>query len=142
MNVTTTAALFKALGDPTRVRMVRLLASRRVEICNCEFVDALLEPQPNVSRHLGMLVQAGLVTERRDGRWTYYGLAPTALASALGATLAGVEDAQAQEDGRRLRTRLALRRGGRCVVGIQTTLRPSASVPKPQPSQRRRRMVS
>jgi ArsR family transcriptional regulator len=141
MDVNTTAALFKALGDPTRVRIVRLLAARRVELCNCEFVDALLEPQPNVSRHLAVLVQAGLVTERREGRWTYYGLASTAPASALGATLAEVEDVQAQDDGRRLRTRLALRRGGRCVVGIQATLRSSASVSKPQPSQRRRRMI-
>jgi ArsR family transcriptional regulator len=141
MNVSTAATLFKALGDPTRVRIVRLLASRRVEICNCEFVDTLLEPQPNISRHLAVLVQAGLVTERRDGRWTYYGLAPTAPASALGTTLAEVKDAQAQDDGRRLRTRLALRRGGRCVVGIRTMLRSSASVPRPQPSQRRRRMI-
>jgi ArsR family transcriptional regulator len=141
MDINTTAALFKALGDPTRVRIVRLLASRRAELCNCEFVDALLEPQPNVSRHLAVLVHAGLITERRDGRWTYYGLASTAPVSALGATLAEVEDTQAQEDGRRLRTRLALRRGGRCVVGIQATLKPSASVSKPQPSQRRRRMT-
>jgi ArsR family transcriptional regulator, arsenate/arsenite/antimonite-responsive transcriptional repressor len=141
MNVSAAATLFKALGDPTRVRLVRLLASRRVEICNCEFVDALLEPQPNISRHLAVLVRAGLVTERRDGRWTYYDLASTAPASALGATLAEVKDAQAQDDGRRLRTRLARRRGGRCVIGIQTTLRASASVPKPQPSQRRRRMI-
>jgi ArsR family transcriptional regulator len=141
MDIKATAALFKALGDPTRVRIVRLLAARRVEICNCELVDALLEPQPNVSRHLGVLVQAGLVTERRDGRWIYYGLAPMAPASALGASLAAVEDAQAQDDGRRLRTRLALRRGGRCVVGLQTTLRSSTSVSKPQPSRRRRKVL-
>jgi ArsR family transcriptional regulator len=138
MDVTATAAVFRALGDPTRVRIVRLLVSRRVEICNCEFVDALLETQPNVSRHLAALVQAGLVTERREGRWTYYGLASTGPAAAVSATLANVEDTQAQDDGRRLRTRLALRRGGRCVVGIQATPRSLASVSKRQPSKRRR----
>jgi ArsR family transcriptional regulator len=121
MQLTDAMACFKALGDPIRLRLVYLLvAIPGIELCNCEFVDALEEPQPNVSRHLKILTQAGLIHERHDGRWVYYRWAtdePTI--APLIAVLAGFEDPLTHEDLRRLRRRLTLRQEGKCVLGVQ-----------------------
>ena len=123
MKTTDAAELFKALGEPIRLRLVYLLvAAKGKELCNCEFVDALEEPQPNISRHLKILAQAGLVHERRDGRWTYYGLATDEPAvAALTPVVADIKDPPLQEDVRRLRERLAIRQAGKCVLGVQKT---------------------
>ena len=64
----------KALSDPTRLRMLRLLAVNRSQMCVCEFVDTLQERQYNVSKHLKILEQAGLIEGEREGRFLYYGL--------------------------------------------------------------------
>lgn len=121
--MTDAAALFKALGEPIRLRLVHLLTvAKGKELCNCEFVDALEEPQPNVSRHLKILTQAGLLQERRDGRWIYYDLTTDEPAVAtLTAVVASLKDPLLQEDVRRLRERLAIRQGGKCVLGVQKT---------------------
>ena len=66
--------LFKALGDPVRLRLFCLL-SLKGELCVCHLTRALCLPQSTISRHLGVLRSAGLVTARRDGRWMYYQLA-------------------------------------------------------------------
>lgn len=65
----------QALADPTRIRIMRLLCER--ELCVCELVVALEEPQYKVSRHLGVLKHAGLVRDRREGSWMHYAIAPT-----------------------------------------------------------------
>ncbi|MGA7617390.1 MAG: metalloregulator ArsR/SmtB family transcription factor, partial [Thermoanaerobaculia bacterium] len=65
--------LFGALADPTRLRILNLLAAG--EICVCYFVEVLGEPQPKISRHLAYLRRSGLVETRRDGKWIHYGLA-------------------------------------------------------------------
>lgn len=70
------AEIFKALGEPVRLRLYSLLASSG-EVCVCHLTDALELPQSTVSRHLGVLRHAGLVTTRRDGKWMYYQLADT-----------------------------------------------------------------
>lgn len=121
MKVADAVDLFKALGEPIRLRLVHLLAAvKGKELCNCEFVDALEEPQPNVSRHLKILTQAGLLQERRDGRWIYYGLITDESAvAALTAVIATLKDQVLQEDVRRLRERLVIRQGGKCVLGVQ-----------------------
>jgi ArsR family transcriptional regulator len=121
MQLTQATAYFKALGDPIRLRLVHLLvATRDIELCNCEFVDALEEPQPNVSRHLKILTQAGLIHERHEGRWVYYRCATDESAVAiLTAVLMELQDPQVQEDLRRLRQRLTLRQEGKCVLGVQ-----------------------
>ncbi|MCJ7752228.1 MAG: metalloregulator ArsR/SmtB family transcription factor [Armatimonadetes bacterium] len=67
--------LLKALADPTRVRIVHLLRGRD-ELCVCELVDALDIPQYSVSRHLGVLKAAGLLTDWRQGKWMHYRLDP------------------------------------------------------------------
>ena len=65
-------ALFKALADATRLRILALLVGG--EICVCEMHDALKLPQPTVSRHLAYLRRAGLVETRREGLWIHYRL--------------------------------------------------------------------
>ncbi len=64
------AEIFKALAEPNRVRILAALSSRRA--CVCELSQALALNQPNVSRHLRILKDVGLVTSRRRGAWTDY----------------------------------------------------------------------
>lgn len=73
-----TAALFKALGDPARVRIVNLLASKGGEACACEFEPALGLSQPTVSHHLKKLTEAGLLGREQRGRWAYFSINPEA----------------------------------------------------------------
>jgi len=65
--------LFRALADPTRLRLLNLIADR--EICVCYFVEILRISQPKVSRHLAYLRRAGIVASRREGKWMHYRLA-------------------------------------------------------------------
>ena len=62
--------LFKTLSDPTRLRLLNLLAGG--ETCVCELTDTLGVVQPKVSRHLARLKRAGLVDARRNGKWIHY----------------------------------------------------------------------
>jgi len=68
------AEVHRALGDPTRLRILALLRVR--EACVCELVARLPISQPAVSQHLRRLRQAGLVQERRHKYWTYYAIPP------------------------------------------------------------------
>ena len=77
-----TAALFKALGDPTRVRIVNLLARNPESVCVCELTPTLGLSQPTVSHHLKKLVQAGLLRREQRGVWAFYSLDREALARA------------------------------------------------------------
>lgn len=67
---------FRALSDPKRLRIIGLLRDR--EVCVCDLMTALKMSQPMVSRHLAYLRRAGLVRDRRDGRWRHYSLAKPA----------------------------------------------------------------
>jgi ArsR family transcriptional regulator len=69
-----TAALFKALGDPARVRIVNLLARSPEAACVCEITPAVGLSQPTVSHHLKKLVQAGLLQREQRGVWAFYRL--------------------------------------------------------------------
>lgn len=83
---TALAAQAKALGDPTRLAIVSLLAAR--EHCVCDLLTVLRLPQSTCSHHLGVLKRAGLIRGRqdaRDGRWTYYSLDATAASTLRGA---------------------------------------------------------
>jgi len=68
-----TSELFKALADETRLRILALLT--RGELCVCELTAVLGVGQSKASRHLAVLRNAGLVTDRRHGMWVYYSLA-------------------------------------------------------------------
>jgi ArsR family transcriptional regulator len=67
--------LFRALADPTRLRLVLLLTAEG-ELCVCELTHALAEIQPKISRHLATLRESGIVLDRRDGLWIHYRLNP------------------------------------------------------------------
>lgn len=71
----TAPALFQALSDPTRLRIIALLTAEG-ELCVCELTHALSLSQPMISRHLGQLRATGLVDDRRAGKWIYYRLHP------------------------------------------------------------------
>jgi ArsR family transcriptional regulator len=64
--------LFRALADPTRLRLLNLIADR--EICVCYLVEVLRTSQPKISRHLAYLRKAGIVAARREGKWMHYRL--------------------------------------------------------------------
>lgn len=64
--------LFSALADPTRLRLLNLIAGR--EVCVCYLVEILRQGQPKISRHLAYLRRAGIVAARRDGKWMHYRL--------------------------------------------------------------------
>ena len=83
MNFDATAEIFKALGDPHRLRALHFLATADVGccttgqgICTCDVQDVLGLSQPTVSHHMKILVEAGLVDAEKRGRWTYYTLSP------------------------------------------------------------------
>lgn len=78
------AKALRALGDPGRLRLLALISRR--ELCVCHLISALKQPQPTVSRQLGVLKAAGLVQSRRDGSWVHYRVA-TRLAPAVAAVL-------------------------------------------------------
>jgi ArsR family transcriptional regulator len=73
------ARWFQALSDETRVRIVEMLAGG--ERCVCELQSALDAYQSRLSFHLRRLKDAGLVIDRKEGRWVYYSLDPEALES-------------------------------------------------------------
>ena len=64
--------MFKALSDETRLRIIKLL--EQGELCVCDITAALDMVQPKVSFHLGTLKEAGLIKDRKDGRWIHYSL--------------------------------------------------------------------
>lgn len=69
-----TATLFKALGDPHRVKIVNLLATSQEPVCVCEITETVGLSQPTVSFHLKKLTSAGLLKRERRGTWGYYSI--------------------------------------------------------------------
>ena len=81
------ARLLKALADPTRLRLVSMVAAHQDgEACVCDLTEPLGLTQPTISHHLKILVQAGIFTRDKRGVWAYYALVPSAL-DALAAVL-------------------------------------------------------
>ena len=76
------ARKFKALGDPTRVRLLSLIAAHNErEACICDLTEPVGLSQPTVSHHMKQLADAGLVTREQRGKWAYYRIVDDALAS-------------------------------------------------------------
>jgi ArsR family transcriptional regulator len=99
--------LFQALGDRTRLRILGLLLTG--EVCVCDIHESLKIPQPKASRHLAYLRRSGLVDTRRDGLWVHYRLAHgadpvlAAITDAVRHALTHVD--VVQKDGERLKNR-------------------------------------
>lgn len=80
------AALFKAMADPARLRLLSLVAAHEDgEACVCDLTAPVGLSQPTVSHHLKILVDAGLLTRDKRGVWAYYRLVPERLAQAAAA---------------------------------------------------------
>ncbi len=81
------ARLLKALADPTRLRLVSMVAAHEGgEACVCELTEPLGLTQPTISHHLKVLVDAGIFTRDKRGVWAYYALVPSTM-NALSAVL-------------------------------------------------------
>jgi ArsR family transcriptional regulator len=112
-------AIGRALADSTRVRIVAAL--RNGELCVCELVDALGISQSSLSSHLQICRQSGVVTTRKESRWIYYSLSTRygSLIERIFSELQTVgRDEQLRSDTMRLKKRLRMRQGGRCVLGF------------------------
>jgi ArsR family transcriptional regulator, arsenate/arsenite/antimonite-responsive transcriptional repressor len=75
-----TAQLFRALGDPARVRILNVLATSEEPVCVCHLVEPLGLTQPTVSHHLKTLTDVGLLDRRQRGKWAFFSLKPGAAA--------------------------------------------------------------
>jgi ArsR family transcriptional regulator len=74
------AHILKALADPTRLRLVSMVAAHDGgEACVCELTDPLGLTQPTISHHLKILVDAGIFTRDKRGKWAYYAIVPATL---------------------------------------------------------------
>ncbi|MEJ3405983.1 metalloregulator ArsR/SmtB family transcription factor [Rathayibacter sp. YIM 133350] len=79
-NAENTALLFKALADPTRLRLLSIVAaSEGEEACVCDLTDPIGLSQPTISHHLKILMDAGFLTRSKRGTWAYYALVPGSL---------------------------------------------------------------
>jgi len=79
------ARFFKALSDPTRLKIIKLLAEK--EMCVCEIMAALNLTQPNASHHLNLLEREGITKKRREGKWTIYKLSTTKILQLIESSL-------------------------------------------------------
>ncbi len=85
------AQVFKALGDPVRIRLVSLIGAHQGgEVCVCDLTTAFDLTQPTISHHLKVLRQAGIIDSERRGTWVYYRLVPAAL-DRVAALLSGAD---------------------------------------------------
>jgi ArsR family transcriptional regulator len=76
----TLAGTLKALADPTRLRLISLVAAHQDgEACVCDLTEPVGLTQPTVSHHLKVLVDADILTREQRGRWAYYRLVPRTL---------------------------------------------------------------
>lgn len=112
--------VFQAIADPTRVRIIRLMAQNKGEVCSCELVDSLQEPEYKISRHLKVLKSYGLITAERDGKWVYHGLIKDEkFLKSLHRSVLEFPDTNMifAKDQNRFLKRIKLRKSGRCQVG-------------------------
>lgn len=81
------AGVLKALAEPTRLRLISLIAAHGVDgqACVCDLTEPVGLSQPTVSHHLKVLADAGLIVREQRGKWAYYSLVPGALEAIAGA---------------------------------------------------------
>jgi ArsR family transcriptional regulator, arsenate/arsenite/antimonite-responsive transcriptional repressor len=111
---------YKAIGEETRLRIMRLIIKAQVEICACEIIDVLEKPQYTVSKNLGILASAGLILEHRDGRMMFYKLIDDdSFNKTIFENIKQIDSKSNpvfENDFKRLEKRMALRKDGKCVA--------------------------
>jgi ArsR family transcriptional regulator len=114
--------IFKALSDAMRLRIICVLIKADTELCVCEIMDSLQENQYNISRHLKVLLNANMVEERKEGRWTLYSLVNTdaQFQPLLRQAIRAIPEKFLARDYARLCQRLSFRTQGKCVIGMNT----------------------
>lgn len=125
--------IFKALGDETRLRLVNLFLQTDEELCVCEMVDALELPQYQISKHLTILKNAGLLKASREGTWVYYRLdreESPLLRDLFKVLQRHLTKRIFEKDAAKLAQRLALRQNGKCVVGFVSAIDLKRARPK------------
>lgn len=112
----------KSLGDVTRLKIIRLLCEAGEELCVCEIMDAIEDSHSNVSRHLKIMRAAGLVKEKKEGRWAYFSLADpdSPFHRNLLQAVRNMPVEKFTDDIERLKLRLSLREGEKCVDGLKS----------------------
>ena len=76
------AHMFTALSDPVRIKIVSLVASSNAgEVCACDLIGPVGKSQPTISHHTKILVEAGLLSAQKRGRWVWYRIVPERLAA-------------------------------------------------------------
>jgi ArsR family transcriptional regulator len=137
MRLRQAAYVFHALSDPTRIRIFNLLLQAGSDLAVGELVDALEERQYNVSKHLRILKTAGLVTERREGRFVLYGVAHFRDSLLLNVcdAIRHLPEEDLRRDREELVRRLLLRADGRTTVGLAKPHLASGRRPPPDPEE-------
>ncbi len=109
---------YKAIGEENRLRILRILLKAGTELCVCEIVDTLKKPQYTISKHLGILKNAELVEERRDGKLILYKAKNNeSLNKKIFDSIELVKNGEVFErDFSNLKARLDLRENGKIVV--------------------------
>ncbi len=112
----------KALGDVTRLKIIRLICEAKGDLCVCELMDAIEISHSNVSRHLKILKTSGIVRENKEGRWVHFYLAEpgSPFHKYLLLAVGNLPDDLFAADIERLQARLSLREDGKCVNGLQS----------------------
>lgn len=118
MSIDDSIQMFQALSDPTRLRIVRLMASFPDEqVCLCEFTSALRQSEANVSRHLKVLRHASLLEAEKSGRWVYHRIRKTKRAQRAYDFVKSLEDLTGlfNDDVRRMKLEMRMRKSSRCA---------------------------
>jgi ArsR family transcriptional regulator, arsenate/arsenite/antimonite-responsive transcriptional repressor len=117
--------IYKAIGEETRLRIMRLLIKAGKELCACEIIDVLDKPQYTISKNLGILVTAGLLAESRDGRMMFYKPIENEFNKTIFENIRLIKcksNPVFENDFTRLGKRLALRINGKCTEGCTSKL--------------------
>jgi ArsR family transcriptional regulator len=112
---------FKALSDKTRLKILWLLMKAETKVCVCEIMDSLEESHCNISRHLKILKHAGLVKEKKDGRWAYFSLPEQSspFQELIRQAILSIPEEYCFTHTQKLKLRLSLRENEKCVIGLK-----------------------
>jgi ArsR family transcriptional regulator len=113
---------FKALSDKTRLKVLWLLMMAKTRLCVCEIMDSLEESHCNISRHLKILKTAGLVKEKKEGRWVYFSLPEKSspFRELIMQAILNIPEEYCFNDVQKLKLRLSLRVNEKCIIGLKS----------------------